>query len=132
LEDLAASRHQLAKSLGFDSYGHLATNDTLAGSPDAVQEFLREMTMNLSSKAEDEMELLRRAQGRLFPSRNHRTGEGDEGEGGEGGEPRVERWARGFLRAYLKAEQSRVSSPDLKNYFSVPGCIEGISMVSMV
>ena len=88
--------------------------------------------MNLSSKAEDEMELLRRAQGRLFPRRNHSTGEGEEGEGGEGGEQRVEMWDRGFLMSYIKAEQSRVSSPDLKNYFSVPGCIEGISMVSMV
>ena len=85
--------------------------------------------MNLSSKAEDEMELLRRAQGRLFPHRNHSTGEGEEGEGGE---QRVEMWDRGFLMSYIKAEQSRVSSPDLINYFSVPGCIEGISMVSMV
>ena len=45
------------------------------------------------------------------------------------GEQRVEMWDRGFLMSYIKAEQSRVSSPDLKNYFSVPGCIEGISMV---
>ena len=123
LEHLAAQRHSLATQLDFPSYGHLAADGTLAGSPQAITDFLQDMSHQLAGKAEAEMGLLRGANRRIFGAKEDPPGSGVSPA------DRVEAWDRAFLMGIVKAERARVDGSELKDYLSVSNCLDGIGLL---
>ncbi|UYV70603.1 MIPEP [Cordylochernes scorpioides] len=54
LQDLLAARHELAQLCGFPTYAHRAVNGSLAGSPEAVSDFLEQLSAALAPRAQED------------------------------------------------------------------------------
>ena len=59
LKDLSKKRHELARIIGFDSYAHLQLSGEMAENPERVRDFLNPLAKLLSSKQDQEFELLK-------------------------------------------------------------------------
>jgi intermediate peptidase len=68
LETLMRLRAELADLSGFESYGHLALRDRMmAGSPEAVEQFLRALAESIQPKAKEEMAELLAEKRKTYP-----------------------------------------------------------------
>ena len=63
LDDLLEARYELSQSLGYESFSAYATAHTLAGSPAAVDAFLRGVHARLRPRLEEDLSLLARLKG---------------------------------------------------------------------
>eukprot|EP00741_Cyanophora_paradoxa_P008368 tig00001302_g8095.t1 len=112
LERLMRARHELARLLGFPSYAHMAVSDKLAGSPEALEAFLRGIAAEIGPKADEELRLLEGAKLEM------------EGSG------RVHAWDRPFYQGLVKAERCALDGRALAAYFPLDGVLRGLSLIS--
>jgi mitochondrial intermediate peptidase len=104
LDAMIDARDRLARSLGFESYGHRFLQDKMAKSPDAVSSFLRDLQTRIQPSYRREMELLGRAKQQVEGSSN------------------VEPWDVKFYVKLLKA-QGGVDPNELAPYLSLSNCL---------
>ncbi|MCK9543032.1 MAG: M3 family metallopeptidase, partial [Novosphingobium sp.] len=60
LTQIANLRNQLAKLLDFDNYAHMDISDQMAGHPDKVFSFLKEISDKCQGKAQQEIDILKK------------------------------------------------------------------------
>ncbi|KAK2180088.1 hypothetical protein NP493_457g06007 [Ridgeia piscesae] len=112
LELLLTDRHQLARLVGFETYAHRALNGTLANTPENVRQFLDGLADKLQPKAEEDFEHLRKVK------LSH------------GGTDRdIHPWDTAYYCGISRNEVCELGSIDLSPYFSLGGCMEGLSML---
>ncbi|CAK4508829.1 unnamed protein product [Aphanomyces euteiches] len=113
LDDLIQARHELATSLGFPTYAHLATSDKMAQTPTQAHDFLRDIASKLMTKATSERELLINAkrQYELFSPRQ------------------LESWDVSYYMGMLKARKFQIDSRVISTYFPLDRCLEGLRMI---
>lgn len=105
LDALIDARHQLARSLGFESYSHRFLQDKMAQSPEAVSGFLNDLQARIQPAYRQEMELLSRAKMQMEGSAN------------------IEPWDIKFYVKLLKA-QGGVDPNELAPYLSLSNCLD--------
>ncbi|KAM6946355.1 mitochondrial intermediate peptidase-like [Aplochiton taeniatus] len=67
LEDLLNYRYQLAKLVGYASYGHRALKGTMAKTPETVMKFLQLLTDKLSDRVPKDFEMMKDMKSKLNP-----------------------------------------------------------------
>jgi len=112
LDELLSLRDQLAKLLGFDSFAQLTlANNRMAHSPDAVVQFLNELSEKLRNKSLCELEV-------LSAEKQQQEGSGD-----------IQAWDISYYTAIAKAKRFHLSGNDLSDYFSLGHCMDGLNLV---
>jgi intermediate peptidase len=104
LDAMIDARHELAQSLGFESYSHRFLQDKMAQTPLAVFSFLQDLQTRIKPAYQQEMEMLSRAKQQV--------------EGGT----KVEPWDVKFYVKLLKA-QGGVDPNELAPYLSLANCL---------
>ncbi|MFT5447776.1 MAG: oligopeptidase A [Gammaproteobacteria bacterium] len=116
MKEILALRQEKAQLLGLDSYAHLSVQRKMAGSPQQVLEFLRDLAARARPVAEAERQQLQdfaaRAQG--------------EGQGGE----QLRAWDLAYYSEQLKREQFNVSQEDFRPYLPVDHVIRGMFSIA--
>ncbi|KAF0689112.1 Aste57867_19384 [Aphanomyces stellatus] len=115
LDELIHARHELATTLGFDTYAHLATSDKMVQTPDRVDAFLKSIADNLMTKATAERELLLAAK--------------QQYEGSFFGQTTLESWDIPYYMGLLKARHHQLDSRVISAYFPVERCVEGLQLL---
>ena len=112
LQSLLSDRSQLATLVGFETYTHRALNGTLANNPENVRQFLDSLAEKLRPKAEADFEHLQRV--KLYHGCSSGT---------------VHPWDTAYYSGIARNEVCQLSGVDLSPYFSLGGCMEGLSML---
>ncbi|KAF2459272.1 hypothetical protein BDY21DRAFT_299912 [Lineolata rhizophorae] len=115
LERLLKKRAELAQKTGFETYAHMALSDKMAGSPEAVHEFLEALISNNHVQVHDEMNdllELKKGDARFGNFPNQLTA-----------------WDKDYyISKLLFSMQSRTSGPDyISSFFSVGTVMQGLS-----
>ncbi|RDL34773.1 Mitochondrial intermediate peptidase-like protein [Venustampulla echinocandica] len=113
LETLLQKRAELAKLVGYDSYGHLALEDKMAGQPQSVLKFLNQ----LSSQNIDALSLQFEQVQAMKERKTHIDG------------AVIEPWDKDYYTAkILESMRSKNRTPDfLSSYFSLGTVMQGLS-----
>ncbi|OQR96885.1 mitochondrial intermediate peptidase [Achlya hypogyna] len=117
LDQLIATRHALATTLGFETYSHLATSDKMVGSPQRVDEFLRGIAANLMTKASEERALLVQAKTK------------HEGKGFFPDPLPLESWDVPYYMGMLKAKAFDLDARVIASYFPLEQCLHGLGLI---
>ncbi|GBG84590.1 hypothetical protein CBR_g38873 [Chara braunii] len=112
LENLIATRHELAELLGFPSFAHYMVQPLVARSPDAILKFLHELSDKLRPKAEEELKLLMECKQSTKP------------------ESDIHAWDRAFYNGLVKARTYNLDARTVAAYFSLQGCLSGLSLLT--
>ncbi|GAA6043212.1 hypothetical protein JCM8097_000329 [Rhodosporidiobolus ruineniae] len=123
LEELLLARGKLARLVGRSSWADVALEDKMAQSPEAVQGFLDALERHNRPKAQQDLDVLRRAKAAHLAQ----TG----GGGGRGRESahRIEPWDRDFYSDVAAASMSASGLPDVSPFFSVGNVFSGLSQL---
>lgn len=113
LDKLRAKRHELAQLLGFPTYAHLATSNRMTGSPEAVENFIKDIAKQLMSKAKVEQQLL------LNAKQKH------EGKFAK----QLYMWDVPYYTGMLKAQKYKIDSRVISAYFSLENCVKGLQLL---
>ncbi|KAL6059676.1 Mitochondrial intermediate peptidase [Balamuthia mandrillaris] len=108
LDELLATRHELATLLNFPSFAELTLANKLARKQQNVLRFLTNFVPHLFGKAEKELELMR------AKKREMETGKDD----------RIYAWDKEYYSRLCLPH-----SPKLKEYFSLGSCIAGLNTI---
>ena len=108
IRELLEARHEEAALLGQPSYAHLSLVPKMAGSPDEVMNFLRDLARRARPHAERD-----RAELEAFAAH-------------ELGLPDLQPWDRAFASEKLQASRFAFSSDQIKPYFTEPRVLEGL------
>ncbi len=103
IESILALRHEAAGLVGFDSYAHYSLATKMAGTPEEVVGFLRELAEHTRAAAEDELEELSSFAG--MP---------------------LEPWDVAFWLEKYKQARYSVSNEELRQYFPAGTVINGL------
>jgi oligopeptidase A len=108
IAQILALRHEAAQLLGLTSAAHVSLNDKMAGTPERVLGFLRELAAKARPVALRELDELR-----AFAS-------------AELGITDMQPWDTGYASEKLRAKQFAFSEEDLKPYFALPKVMAGL------
>ncbi|KAG8136873.1 putative Intermediate peptidase-like protein [Naja naja] len=67
LDELLASRNNLAQLVGYDTFAHRALQGTMAQTPEAVMEFLTKLSDKLFSRTQKDFEMMEGMKMKLYP-----------------------------------------------------------------
>ena len=112
IEQIMALRHEAAGLLGFDSSAHLSLSDKMAGTPERVLGFLRELAAKARPVAARELDELR-----AFAS-------------SELGVADLQPWDVAYASEKLREQRFAFSEEDLKPYFPLPAVMQGLFTVA--
>ncbi|XP_053728502.1 mitochondrial intermediate peptidase-like isoform X1 [Synchiropus splendidus] len=110
LEELLKSRYQLAKLVGYESFGHRALKGTMAKTPETVMNFLQLLTEKLSERTAKDFKMMSNMKKKLNP----RNAE-------------LMPWDHPFLSGVIRAERYNIEPSLYSPYFSLGGCMEGLN-----
>ncbi|MFL2505386.1 MAG: M3 family metallopeptidase [Candidatus Azotimanducaceae bacterium] len=105
-------RRDLAEVLGFKNYAEFSVSKKMAGSPEEVLSFLRELGRKAKPQAEEEMKLVER-----HAKNNHSLDE-------------IEPWDVAYYSEKLKQDLFEISEELLRPFFPVPRVLEGMFEVA--
>ncbi len=108
IRELLELRQEEAALLGYPTYAHLALVPKMAGSPDEVLGFVRDLARRARPFAERELAELR------------------EFAASELGLPELEAWDRHYASEKLKQARYAFSTQEVKQYFTEPRVLEGL------
>ncbi|OQR95881.1 mitochondrial intermediate peptidase [Thraustotheca clavata] len=120
LDQLIATRHALACTLGFETYADFATSDKMIGSPDRVVDFLGNIASKLMKKATMERNLLVQAKTKL---------EGPSLLSFNNRQVTLESWDVPYYMGMLKAQAFQLDSRVIASYFPLEQCLVGLGMI---
>ncbi|GAA5989922.1 hypothetical protein JCM10908_002379 [Rhodotorula pacifica] len=121
LDELLSARARLARLVGRESWANVALEDKMAQTPEAVRGFLSALERHNRPRAQQDLEVLRRAKAAHLAQ----TGTG----GGRGQEDArvIEGWDRDFYTDVAAAASSSSPLPDISPFFSVGAVFAGLS-----
>lgn len=121
LDELLTARARLARLVGRESWADVALEDKMAQTPEAVRGFLAALERHNRPRAQQDLEILRRAKAAHLAQ----TGTG----GGRGQEDArvIEGWDRDFYTDLASAAASTSPLPDISPFFSVGAVFAGLS-----
>ena len=108
IRELLELRQEEAALLGYPTYAHLALVPKMAGSPDEVLRFVRDLARRARPFAERELAELR------------------EFAASELGLPELQAWDRHFASEKLKQARYAFSTQEVKQYFTEPRVLDGL------
>mmetsp|Transcript_42727 Transcript_42727/g.49303 ORF Transcript_42727/g.49303 Transcript_42727/m.49303 type:complete len:755 (+) Transcript_42727:24-2288(+) len=111
LDSMIDSRHQLALTLGFESYSHRYLQDKMVQSPKAVFDFLEDLQQRIQPAYQQDMTMLSRAKQQMEGNSN------------------IEPWDVKFYVKLLKA-QNGVDPNALAPYLSLSNCLNAMKMIT--
>lgn len=112
IDEILALRHEAARLLGFDSEAHLSLADKMAGTPERVLGFLRDLAARARPVAQREFEALRTfARDTL-------------------GIDDLQPWDVGYASEKLRQQRFDFSEEDVKPYFPLDAAIAGLFAVA--
>ncbi|WP_445384254.1 M3 family metallopeptidase [Robiginitalea sp. IMCC44478] len=109
---IAGLRHQRAKLLGFESHAHFVLAERMAKSPEAVQDFLKELLEKALPAAERDLEELKE-----FAKET-------------GGISELQKWDNAYYSEKLKQQKHALDDEILKPYFPLESVLEGVFTVA--
>ena len=109
LEALLAARSAMAELAGFPTYAHRALRGTIGNTPEHVMEFLEMLAQKVRPKAIAEVKYLEQVKLR------------------HGSKPTLEAWDTAYYGGIARHETCKVSNHEISQYFSLGGCMEGLS-----
>ncbi|MGI9220159.1 MAG: M3 family metallopeptidase [Woeseiaceae bacterium] len=109
LRRLIELRYELAQKVGFNNYAELITADKMSGSPERVNEFLKELNSYISDVQDSEYDVLLT---RLQQDRPDAE--------------LIEPWQRSFVTSKVQREQYDVDSKVTRQYFGYNDALDGI------
>mmetsp|Transcript_38222 Transcript_38222/g.46633 ORF Transcript_38222/g.46633 Transcript_38222/m.46633 type:complete len:757 (-) Transcript_38222:59-2329(-) len=109
LDHLIDQRHQLALTLGFESYAERFLRDKMAQNQSNVYQFLHNLSGRLKGNLTKELELISHVKKQL------------EGNG------EVRPWDVSFYTGLLQAQRHSLNTNDLVPYFSIDNCLRGMA-----
>lgn len=112
IERILALRHEAARLLGFANAAELALDDRMAGSPERVLGFLRELAARARPVAQRELAELR------------------DFAAAELGIDDLAPWDIAFAAERLRRQRFRFSEEDLKPYFPLPAVLDGMFAIA--
>ena len=110
--EVLEKRLDLAEVLGFKNYAEFSVSKKMAGSPEEVLSFLRELGRKAKPQAEEEMKLVER-----HAKNNHSLDE-------------IEPWDVAYYSEKLKQDLFEISDELLRPFFPVPRVLEGMFEVA--
>jgi oligopeptidase A len=112
IETILALRHEAANLLGFESNAHLSLADKMAGTPERVLRFLRELAAKAKPVARRELDELK-----VFAA-------------AELGIADLQPWDVAYASEKLREQRFAFSEEDLKPYFPLPSVMQGLFTVA--
>jgi oligopeptidase A len=112
IETILALRHEAANLLGFESNAHLSLADKMAGTPERVLRFLRELAAKARPVARRELDELK-----VFAA-------------AELGIADLQPWDVAYASEKLREQRFNFSEEDLKPYFPLPSVMQGLFTVA--
>ena len=112
LETILALRHEAANLLGFESNAHLSLADKMAGTPERVLRFLRELAAKAKPVARRELDELK-----VFAA-------------AELGIADLQPWDVAYASEKLREQRFNFSEEDLKPYFPLGSVMQGLFTVA--
>ncbi|CAM6092610.1 unnamed protein product [Calypogeia fissa] len=113
LDHLICARHELAQLLGYSSYAEFALWPTMAGKPEAVLDFLHDLSTKVRAKADEEFRML--GEFRMqFENGTNST---------------VQAWDESYYSGLFKSRTLDLTSTAVAAYFPYPACIEGLKLM---
>ena len=113
LEELRLARHELATTLGYNSYAERFLQDKMAQSPQTVLQFLNQMSVRIQRGAKRDYELLLEAKRRYEDSNSIS----------------MEPWDIPFYTGLVKSQLLSLEGSSLTPYFSMENCLDGITIL---
>lgn len=110
LSELIKSRHELARTCDFSTYAHRALKSSTVENPQMVNEFLMKFTEQLRPRAEHDFKIMTRMKQKEI-----------------NGNGALASWDTPYYTAKLKKQWLQVSASEFTPYFSLGGCMEGVS-----
>jgi len=107
LADLIDARADMARCLGFETYANFAIAPLMARKPEAVREFLLNLSDSFRERAREEYDLIRRY------SRDKT----------------VQVWDKAYWMAQVRGHECELSSSAISEYFPLDGVIVGIGEI---
>ncbi|XP_008234377.1 PREDICTED: probable mitochondrial intermediate peptidase, mitochondrial isoform X1 [Prunus mume] len=113
LDQLIASRHELAQIMGYRSYAEFTVKPNMASSPEVVMSFLLEMSKMVKPSADEEFKKIR-------DFKREKCGQqyGD-----------LEPWDEAYYTAMMKSSAHDLDSSVVASYFPLPQCIKGLKVL---
>ncbi len=112
IEKIVALRHEAAGLLGFANAAELSLDDKMAGTPERVLAFLRDLAARARPVAERELAELR------------------EFAASELGIADLQPWDVGYASEKLRQQRFDFSEEDLKPYFPLPSVLDGMFVIA--
>ncbi|XP_053278423.1 mitochondrial intermediate peptidase isoform X1 [Pleuronectes platessa] len=110
LEELLECRYQMAKLVGYESYGHRALKGTMAKTPETVMSFLQLLTDKLSDRTATDFKMMSDMKKKLNPRNSE-----------------LMPWDHPFLSGVLRAERYNIEPSLYSPYLSLGACMEGLN-----
>ncbi|KAG6546992.1 hypothetical protein Mapa_011608 [Marchantia paleacea] len=114
LDHLICARHELAQLLGYNSYAEFALAPTMAEKPEAVLNFLVDLSTKIRGKADEELKMLGEFRQQLEDDNNSS----------------VQAWDESYYSGLLKARTHDLTATAVASYFPLTSCIEGLRVIS--
>ncbi|GAA5862788.1 hypothetical protein JCM3774_001921 [Rhodotorula dairenensis] len=121
LDELLSARARLARLVGRESWAAVALEDKMAQTPEAVRGFLAALERHNRPRAQQDLEVLRRAKAA------HLAQSGTGGGRGREDARVIEGWDRDFYTDVAAAAASTSPLPDISPFFSVGAVFAGLS-----
>lgn len=110
-ENLRATRHKLAKSLGFESYAHLDLDDQMVKSPERAYKFQLDMKDKILKKSAEEFkEFVKDLPEGVSLNKDNK----------------LEGWNNGYVSTYFKKKHYDIDEQKLAEYFPMEQTIRGL------
>lgn len=141
LHALAQQRHQLARTLGHESFASMTVRQCMAGSQERVLAFLHDLSGRIRPRAHEEKQLLLRRKRELDTAAGRSGGASEVGEGGALNAWDVE-WLQQGVRAEAGAAAARAAlraaglddsgyrRADQREYLNLKNAIAGLRLVA--
>uniref|UniRef100_A0A336JW82 CSON013651 protein n=1 Tax=Culicoides sonorensis TaxID=179676 RepID=A0A336JW82_CULSO len=110
LHELIATRYELAKTCGFETYAHRVLKASTMETPENVNAFLDVLSTELRPRASKDFELM------------HQVKKTETGH-----DTPLAGWDVPYYTAFLKKQHLKVSPSEFAPYFSLGSCMEGLN-----
>ncbi|XP_061997605.1 mitochondrial intermediate peptidase, mitochondrial [Rosa rugosa] len=113
LDNLIATRHELAQIMGYRSYAEFTVKPNMSSSPKVVMSFLQELSKMVRPSADEEFNKIK-----AFKREKCGQTDGD-----------LEPWDEAYYTAMMKSSAYDFDSSVVASYFSLPQCIDGLKVL---
>ncbi|KAL6131881.1 hypothetical protein ACLB2K_070254 [Fragaria x ananassa] len=113
LDNLIATRHELAQIMGYRSYAEFTVKPNMSSSPEVVMCFLKELSKMVRPTADEEFNKIK-----AFKRDKCGQTDGD-----------LEPWDEAYYTAKMKSSAYDFDSSVIASYFSLPQCIDGLKVL---